>query len=966
MRQLRRGVLHLWLFLVLALTALPAAPFAPTRAVVAADPIDSPATSTPRYAGFVLQLDAPPVAEVYAEVYAAAQSAEVTAASVAAATQAHLATVELAQQAVVAALADYDAHLLYRAQRVYNGVAVVAPVDQVDALAALPGVQAVYPIISKEPTNAKIGHLLHTPEVWAGIDRAGLTGAGISIAVIDTGIDYLHTMFGGPGTGYAENDTTIIGDVPNFPSAKIAGGYDFAGDTYDATPTSFFYQPIPAPDPDPMDCYDFGHGTHVSGTAAGLGVQANGDTYPGPYDTSIDLNDLALAPGMAPQAQIYALKVFGCRGSSDVVDAAIEWAVDPNQDGDFSDKVDVINMSLGSSFGTPYDSTVLAVENAAKLGIIVVTSAGNTGDVHYAVGSPGIAPHAIAVAASGIDASDPKAPVDMNMASFSARGPSRDGSRLKPDLAAPGVSTISAQQGTGSGGTAKSGTSMAAPVVAGIMALLRQAYPEVGSPGWRAEELKALVMNTAVYPVVQTGPDDEVNGYSLLRTGAGRIDPRAALQSPLIAYDTAAPAEVSVSFGMVDVAGEYTDVRSVRVANKGSTPIKVTVGYTSVRELPGAAIDVGAGRVLTVPAQSFATLPVTLTVDAGALAHVPDPTRLLTPPGNYPWPDEVGGYLTLTPADPARTAIHLPIHALPRVVSEVTVLGAPLDFGSTPSAVRPLTLTGETLAGATAPTQTVPLAGFFQLVHSSPPLAAPPPGATGLAPYAHADLRYVGVAGPVTVDDIPMLYFALVTHGEWATPHEVLFQIEIDINDDDVIDHRLSNRDADDIFSFSNTYTDAFVSMLEAYSQLRTIQGPLNVYAPTQLENRIFNTNVMVLPLQLPQVGANLTKLDFRVKAYSRDLPGSLTLLQPVDRTPKLELDLIQPQGIRLDPSAIPLQPIPGGKRVNIGFHRVSYVESHSQGLLVLLPHNPQATRTWVLPAVYGWPYSRYLPALRN
>jgi subtilisin family serine protease len=89
--------------------------------------------------------------------------------------------------------------------------------EQVAALAALPGVRAVYPIIAKEPANANVAGLLNTPAIWEGIDRAGLTGQGVSIAVIDTGIDYLHTMFGGPGTGHASNDTTIIGDVPGFP-----------------------------------------------------------------------------------------------------------------------------------------------------------------------------------------------------------------------------------------------------------------------------------------------------------------------------------------------------------------------------------------------------------------------------------------------------------------------------------------------------------------------------------------------------------------------------------------------------------------------------------------------------------------------------------------------------------------------------------------------------------------------------
>ncbi len=941
----------------------------------------------------MLQLDAPSVIEIYTAAAAQATAAgdEVNAASAAAITalaQAHLADVELAQQSVVAVLAEHDAHLLYRTQRVDNGVAVRAPVEQAAALATLPGVRAVYPIIAKAPANAKVAGLLNTPAIWEGIDRAGLTGQGVSIAVIDTGIDYLHTMFGGPGSGHKSNDTTVIGDAPNFPFVKVVGGYDFTGDTYDANSSSALYQPIPQPDPDPMDCYDFGHGTHVSGIAAGYGVQAaDGATYRGPYDTSIDLNALRIAPGVAPLAQLYALKVFGCHGFSDIVDAAIEWAVDPNQDGDFSDRVDVINMSLGSSFGAPNDSTVIAVENAARLGIIVVASAGNTGDVHYAVGSPGMAHAAIAVAATQIDSVDSDLVSDGELAGFSSRGPSRDGSALKPDLAAPGVSIVSAQRGPGSLGTARSGTSMASPVVAGTMALLRQAHPEDASPSWRAAELKALAINTAHLPLTRADAGDLP--YSLLRAGAGRIDATTALQSSLIAYDDQAPAQVSVSFGVVDVAGTVTQVRTVRVANKGNTPLSVTVGYAEVRALPGATVDVGAGTVITIPAAGFATLPVTLTLDAAKLVHAPDPTRLTTPVDSYPWLDEVSGLLTLTPVTepsaptvhvtgsapsvialdaftPPQPAIHVPIHALPRVVSNVTVLGGPLSFGETPTATLPLTFMGDTLPGAMAPRQTVPLVGLFNLLHSSPSIDELPNGDPATAAYAHADLRYVGVAGPVTVQDIPMLYFALVTHGQWATPQEVQLQIEIDTNGDNVIDYRLSNRDGSDIISFNSTYTDEFVSMLETFAKIRTVQGPLNLFAPDIVESRVFNSNIMVLPLQLAELGSDVSEIRFKVLAYSRDLPGSAVLTLPIDRTPVFKLDLSRPQGIQLAAPVVPLRAIGGGESLDIRFHRNSYVEEQSQGLLILFPQNPFDARTLVLPAEYSWPYSVFLPAVRN
>ena len=95
-----------------------------------------------------------------------------------------------------------------------------------------------------------------------------------------------------------------------------------------------------------------------------------------------------IGPGVAPRAEIYSLKMFGCAGSTGLTTQAINLAVDPNGDGDPSDHVDVINMSLGSNFGTATDASAAASSNASLAGVIVVASAGNAGDTHYIVSSP--------------------------------------------------------------------------------------------------------------------------------------------------------------------------------------------------------------------------------------------------------------------------------------------------------------------------------------------------------------------------------------------------------------------------------------------------------------------------------------------------------------------------------------------------------------------------------------------------
>ena len=215
----------------------------------------------------------------------------------------------------------------------------------------------------------------------------GFTGAGVKIAIIDTGIDYDHADFGGAGAdAFAANDPTII-EPGTFPTTKVVGGYDLVGDDYDADIAGS----VPAPDPDPIDCITGQHGTHVAGTAAGEGVTADGATYTGPYNRTTDFSSFKIGPGVAPKASLYAFRVFGCEGTTEVVVDAINMAVMAG--------VDVINMSLGSDFGDADSPDAIAADNASLAGISVVISAGNAGAHPYIVGSPGTASRAITVSA---------------------------------------------------------------------------------------------------------------------------------------------------------------------------------------------------------------------------------------------------------------------------------------------------------------------------------------------------------------------------------------------------------------------------------------------------------------------------------------------------------------------------------------------------------------------------------------
>lgn len=278
-------------------------------------------------------------------------------------------------------------------QAAYNGVKVRIGRDKTEALAALPGVLAVRPVFAMKRNNEVGVPLINAPAVWQNLH---LRGEGVKVAIIDTGIDYTHANFGGPGTVAAYLAASAAETAPANPAhfgpsaMRVKGGFDFAGDSYNADDTDPAFQPIPHPDSNPLDCN--GHGSHVAGTAAGSGVTANGATYQGAYNAAtIAGNKWAIGPGVAPKADLYALRVFGCEGSTELTVDAIEWAVDND--------MDVINMSLGSSFGSKDDPSAVAATNAAKAGVIVVTSTGNSGANQYLAGSPGSADGSIAAAA---------------------------------------------------------------------------------------------------------------------------------------------------------------------------------------------------------------------------------------------------------------------------------------------------------------------------------------------------------------------------------------------------------------------------------------------------------------------------------------------------------------------------------------------------------------------------------------
>jgi serine protease AprX len=264
-------------------------------------------------------------------------------------------------------------------------------------------------------------------------------------------------------------DTGIDSQHQDFAGGKIIAWQDFVNDQ-----------------PEPYD--DVGHGTHVASIAAGRMRNAVG--------------------GVAPDAALVGVKVLDDEGQGTVsaIAEGVEWCIANRA----RYGIEVLNLSLGgdrSSAGT--DLLSRTVNRAMAAGIVVCVAAGNEGPQQRTIGSPAAASGVITVGSIA----DP-GEGGFFLDPYSSRGPTADG-RVKPDLVAPGERISAARANSRTGTVRYSGTSMAAPFVAGVAALIRQANPNL-----TAAEVKTLLKETAVH----FGPDGENSEY-----GAGRMDAYAAL-----------------------------------------------------------------------------------------------------------------------------------------------------------------------------------------------------------------------------------------------------------------------------------------------------------------------------------------------------------------------------------------------------------------------------------------------------
>jgi subtilisin family serine protease len=1029
--------------------------------------------------------------EPSAVAYANARELGATEAAAGQAGKARMRANEAAQSEVLANIqsAGIDATVLYQVQSAYNGIAVQAEPGAVSDLMDVPGVSAVHVIPLIELHNHSSVPLIGSQQAWGTF---GKTGTGMSIAVIDTGVDYVHTGFGGSGSSAdyvvaqsaaanppAATDNPAGFSIPGiYPSAKVVGGFDFAGDAYNASGTGAAL--IPKPDPNPMDCN--GHGTHVAGTAAGTGVAADGTTYPGPYNATANLSGLGIGPGVAPAAEIYALRVFGCAGSTNLTAAALNWATDPNRDGDPSDHVDVINMSLGTSYGTPDDPSAAASNNAADLGVLVVTSAGNSGDSYFVSSSPGSAVRALSTASS-LDAAEradaiivntpaaiagkyigsksqsfswtganqertgnvyypatnqfgcPTVPVPTTpahtgwsaadlaniagrivlvnwkigndpfpcgsaarannaavagaagiimadsttfldtaiagnasvpgmytnvvvgdtlksqltagvandavnvtlsgiqigesidtarvdaLSSFSSRGPTARSTGLKPDIAAPGQTIWSPDRLTGFRGRSLNGTSMAAPHMAGVMALLKQTHPT-----WTVEELKALAMNTAGSDIFgsfgQTG-----DKYGPGRVGSGRVQVPAALSSNAIAYNADGSGSVSVSFGAIEVGPKYLDKAFIRIANKGAEDMTFGVSYDPRTTIPGVTIAPGMESI-TVKAGTSRTLLVEIEAIGALLQNTRDATVLAVQNGNARhWLSEASGLVILTPT--SGPALRVPVYAAVRPASNMRASSTQVRIA------RDGTAQSIKLVGAHVNTGAEPL-GYVSKVSAfehglTSGMATLGTGVSELA--RGADIQHIGAVVKGTT-----AYFGLSTYGDWAAPAtDTQFNIQVDRNNDGTAD----------VTAFTTRFTfgpnadplDVFVTGVgsAAVSFTNIFNSNVNT-AP--YNNNVLNVAVPLASLALP---AGTTSIKYRVVGNSR-------FWGVIDTTPWATYNVASP-GVQFSDglAGTTMYPDLHGQVIGVTYNDASFTANGSGGVLLLHHFNTKGKRAEVL-----------------
>jgi subtilisin family serine protease len=450
--------------------------------------------------------------------------------------------------------ADRNARVIAQVQSVLNAVFVEVDAAALPKLAKDPRVVRIAPVADYQLDLSET-----VPYIGASAVQAkGFDGSGIKVAVLDSGIDYTHAHLGGPGTlaAYEAAWGTSPSDPRNttldglFPTAKVVAGYDFVGEDWPNTPET--------PDPDPIDFE--GHGTHVADIIAG-------------------------ATGVAPGARLYAVKVCSAVSTSCSGIALIQgmdYAADPNGDGKFNDRVDIVNMSLGGSYGQPFDDDLsAAVDAATSLGILTVASAGNSSDKPFANGTPAAAKTALSVAQTAV----PSAFLPLMQITAPASIAGQFPAVFQP-WSAPLTSAVQApvQYGDGAGGNLNGCADFTSGSLAGKIVLIDRGVCSFSikianiAAGGGLLGIIGLVAPGDPFEGGYGGGDASVPGYMVSQTVANRL--RSGLPNTVVRFDPAVG---------IPLAGSMVGSSSRGPQHEDTMLIKPEIGA------PGASVSAIAG-----------------------------------------------------------------------------------------------------------------------------------------------------------------------------------------------------------------------------------------------------------------------------------------------------------------------------------------------------------------------------------
>lgn len=389
----------------------------------------------------------------------------------------------------------------YSYDTLFNGFSVEVDGAGLARLAKMSGVKNIFPVVEveqPEPVGEEPGEVLDLASSLAMVQAdiaqtsLGLTGDGVLVAVMDTGLDIDHPDLGG-----------CFG-----PGCRIAMGWDFVGDAYNNDSASPGFNPVPVPDAIPDDCN--GHGSHVAGIVGADGA----------------------VRGVAPGVTFAAYRVFGCEGSTsaDIMVAAMERA--------YNDGAQILNMSIGSTFQWPQYPTAAAADRLVDRGVVVVTSAGNAGaNGMWAVSAPGVGEKVIATA-SFVN-------THLNLPSFTispdnlAIGYSRaTGAPFSPTSGSSPMARTGTATSTADACNAPAGTPPAPGSLLGQVALIRRGTCGFYEKAFNAQSAGAIgvviynnvagLQNITVAPVPPTAPPITIPVVSITAVDGVTINNRLA------------------------------------------------------------------------------------------------------------------------------------------------------------------------------------------------------------------------------------------------------------------------------------------------------------------------------------------------------------------------------------------------------------------------------------------------------